>query len=178
MNFKWNNKWCIKTSSNVNQNCSACPARNFLYQMPEAKRPLFLAKWHFAGKLVWIAVVNVSCQKSKDSRLFSKQYRNARTVDFLKVRLVEAIYSYFEKGCRKNVHATIPRGNMGYVQYTVPDDCSCRTYFCCFPLALTDVCPWPPLPFFQISLKNSELKTTHNTFRGCRVRFFRQLFSK
>ena len=91
MNFKWNYKWCIKTSSNVNQNCSACPARNFLYQMPEAKRPLFLAKWHFAGKLVWIAVVNVSCQNSKDSRLFSKQYRNARTVDFLKVRLVEAI---------------------------------------------------------------------------------------
>ena len=45
---------------------------------------------------------------------FSKQYRNARTVDFLKVRLVEAIF-------RKNVHATIPRGSMGYVQYTVPD---------------------------------------------------------
>ena len=31
-------------------------------------------------------------------------------------------YSYFEKGCRKNVHATIPKGNMGYDQYTVPDD--------------------------------------------------------
>ena len=31
------------------------------------------------------------------------------------------VYSYFEKGCRKNVHATIPRGNMGYVQYIVPD---------------------------------------------------------
>ena len=29
----------------------------------------------------------------------------------------------------KNVHATIPKGNMGYDQYTVPDDCSCRTYF-------------------------------------------------
>ena len=28
---------------------------------------------------------------------------------------------YFEKGCRKNVQATIPKGNMGYVQYTVPD---------------------------------------------------------
>ena len=31
----------------------------------------------------------------------------------------------------KNVHATIPNGNMGYDQYTVPDDCSCVTYFCC-----------------------------------------------
>ena len=41
-------------------------------------------------------------------------------------------YSYFEKGCRKNVHATIPKGNMGYDQYAVPDDCSWRTYFCCF----------------------------------------------
>ena len=25
----------------------------------------------------------------------------------------------------KNVHATIPKGNMGYDQYTVPSDCSC-----------------------------------------------------
>ena len=42
-------------------------------------------------------------------------------------------YSYFEKGCRKNVHTTVPKGNMGYDQYTVPDDCSWRTYFCYFP---------------------------------------------
>ena len=28
----------------------------------------------------------------------------------------------------KNVHATIPKGNIGYDQYTVPDtSCSCRT---------------------------------------------------
>jgi len=25
----------------------------------------------------------------------------------------------------KNVHATIPKGNIGYDQYTVPDYCSC-----------------------------------------------------
>ena len=25
------------------------------------------------------------------------------------------------------------------------------------------------MPFFQISLKNSELKTTHNTFQDCRM---------
>ena len=30
-------------------------------------------------------------------------------------------YSYFEKGCLKNVHTTVPKGNMGYDQYTVPD---------------------------------------------------------
>ena len=29
----------------------------------------------------------------------------------------------------KNVHATIPQGNMGYDRYTVPDHCSCLTYF-------------------------------------------------
>ena len=54
----------------------------------------------------------------------------------------------------------------------------CRTYFCCFPLALADICPWPLLPFFQMSLRNSELKATHNTFRGCRVHFIGQPFSK
>ena len=49
----------------------------------------------------------------------------------------------------KNVHATIPKGNMGYHQYTVPDDCSCRTYFCCFPLARANICPWPPRAIFS-----------------------------
>ena len=34
------------------------------------------------------------------------------------------------------------------------------------------------VPFFEISLENSELKLTHNTFRGCRVHFFRQPFLK
>ena len=34
------------------------------------------------------------------------------------------------------------------------------------------------MPFFQISLKNSELKTTHNTFRDWHGHFFRQPFSK
>ena len=63
-----------------------------------------------------------------------------------------------------NVHATTPKGNMGYDQYTVPNDCSCRTYFCCFPLAIANICPWPLVPFFQISLENRADKTTHNTF--------------
>ena len=65
-----------------------------------------------------------------------------------------------------------------YDQYTCSWLCSCRTYFCCFPLALANIRPWPLVPFFQISLNNSELKTTHNTFGDCRVHFFRQPFSK
>ena len=71
----------------------------------------------------------------------------------------------------KNVHATIPKGTMGYNQYTVPWHRSFQTYFRCFPLALGNIRPWPLMPFFQISLKKSELKTTHNTFRDCRVHF-------
>ena len=44
----------------------------------------------------------------------------------------------------KDVHATIPKGKMGYDRYTVPDDCSCQTYVCCFPLALANTfsCPF------------------------------------
>ena len=82
------------------------------------------------------------------------------------------------KVVRRNVHATIPKGNMGYDQYTVRNDWTCRTYFCCFPLVLANICSWPPVAFFQISLKKRGLKTTHNAFRDCRVHFFRQPFSK
>ena len=58
----------------------------------------------------------------------------------------------------KNVHATTPKGNMGYDQYTVSNDCSCRTYFCCFLLALTNVCPWPLMPFFQFLWRTGQTK--------------------
>ena len=59
-------------------------------------------------------------------------------------------YSYFKKDCRKNVYATSPKGNMGYDQYTVPsDDRSCRTYFCCFPLALANTFSWPFVPILS-----------------------------
>ena len=51
---------------------------------------------------------------------------------------------------------------------------SCRIFYCCFPLAWANIRLWPLVQFFQISLKNSEL----NTFRDCRVHFFRQPFSK
>ena len=83
----------------------------------------------------------------------------------------EWMITLFTAISRKNVHATIPKGNMGYNQYTVPWHCSFQTYFRCFPLALADIRPWPLMPFVQISLKNGELKTTHNTLRDCRVHF-------
>ena len=38
------------------------------------------------------------------------------------------VYSYFEKGCRKKCARDNldQKDNIGYYQYTVPDDCSCR----------------------------------------------------
>ena len=59
--------------------------------------------------------------------------------------------------------------------------CSCWTYFCCVALLLTNIHvyhPWSLMPLFLISLNNSELKTTHKTFRDCHMHFFRQPFSK
>ena len=50
---------------------------------------------------------------------------------------------------------------MGYDQYAAPDR-SCRILYCCFPLPFANIRLWPLMPFFQISLNNSELKTTHN----------------
>ena len=61
----------------------------------------------------------------------------------------DSAYSYFEKSCQKNVHATIPKGNMGYDRYTVSDDFSCRTYFCCFPLTLKNTFSRPFVPILS-----------------------------
>ena len=71
-----------------------------------------------------------------------------------------SIQLFRERLSEKNAHPTIPKGNMGYDQYTVPDDCSCRTYFCCFPLALANTFPWPFVPilsnFFEKKKENSK----------------------
>ena len=49
----------------------------------------------------------------------------------MKICLI-SLCSYFEKGCRKNVHATIPQGDMGYDQYTVPDTVAVEPTFVAF----------------------------------------------
>ena len=43
----------------------------------------------------------------------------------------------------KNVHSTISKGNKG------GDDCTYRTYFFCFPLALANTFPWPFVPILS-----------------------------
>ena len=131
------------------------------------------------GALFWQIqnlVCDLLCQlKSERSTCKYTKY----TLLLRPISQVESVYTAISrKVVGKNVHATIPKGNMGYGQYTVPDLLSCQTYFCCFPLALTNIRPWPLMPFFETSLKSSELKTTHNPFRDCRVHFFRQPFSK
>ena len=39
----------------------------------------------------------------------------------------------------KNVHTTIPKSNVGIWSIHCSWHCSCRTYFCCFPLALANI---------------------------------------
>ena len=76
------------------------------------------------------------------------------------------IYSYFEKRLsKKNVHATIPKGNMGYDQYTTV---VVEVTFAAF----LRIHKWSLVPFCQISSKNNELKTTHNILWDCRVHVF------
>ena len=70
------------------------------------------------------------------------------------------------------MHTTTQKGSMGYDQYTVPHTVAIEPTVSVF-LALANVRQCPLVPFFQISLKNSELKNTHNTFRV----FSRSLFS-
>ena len=73
----------------------------------------------------------------------------------------------------KNVHATIPKDNMGYVQYTVPD-----TGVLLLSFSTRRFMSTASPSILSNSLKNSELKTTHNTFRGCRVPFLGKMCTR
>ena len=74
------------------------------------------------------------------------------------------------------MHATTQTGSMGYDQYTIPHSVAIEPTVLVFFLALANVRQWPLVPFFQISLKNSELKNTHNTFRGLSLALFSTTF--
>ena len=62
--------------------------------------------------------MKINAKKTKAMKI-SK--RPSEELIFLCTEDGRGIYSYFKKGCGKNVHATIPKGNMGYDQYNVPD---------------------------------------------------------
>ena len=62
-------------------------------------------------------------------------------------------YSYFEKGCRKNLHATIPKGNTGYDQYSAPDEVAVKsTLLLSYSLAPTNIRSWALVLLFYFSL--------------------------
>ena len=63
---------------------------------------------------------------------------------------------------------------MGYVQYTVPDAVAIEHTL----LLSISTRKHVSMASRDISLENSELKATHNTFRDSRVHFSRQPFSK
>ena len=66
------------------------------------------------------------------------------------------------------MHATIPKGNIRYDQYTVPDTVAVENTFLASPLVLQTY-----VLYMASSLKNSELRTTPSTFQYCCVLFFR-----
>ena len=59
------------------------------------------------------------------------------------------INSYFEKGCEKNCARYNPERWYGIWPIHCSWQCSCRTYFCCFPLAFANIRPWPSCHSFK-----------------------------
>ena len=55
---------------------------------------------------------------------------------------------------------------------------SCRSYFCCFALALGNIVHGLSYHSFKFLSRTVNSKPTHNTFWDCRVHFLRQPFSK
>ena len=93
------------------------------YKMPRLGGVVQFSVVLWVGKL--ILVVWTACRESE----------KVAHGDFI----VICIQLFRERLSKKSVHETIPKGNMGYDHYTVPNDCNCRTYFWCFPLALANM---------------------------------------
>ena len=61
--------------------------------------------------------------------------------DVIVLHLSSLAYDLTHRNRGKNVHATIPKVNMGYDQYTVPVTLPVKTS--CFPLACANIRPLP-----------------------------------
>ena len=94
----------------------------------------------------------------------------------LKNECRNSIYSYFKKSRRKKVHATIPKGNLGYDRYTVPGDCSCWTYYCCFLLALANTFSWPFVPILSNFSKEQWIQNHPQCLSGLSWALFQTTF--
>ena len=105
--------------------------------------------WNVWSVVPFDQMIYWSLQLSANTAIFGNFISRAFIIKFLfHFLLLNRLCMVHRQVVGKNVHATIPKGNMGYGQYTVPDQLSCRTYFCCFPLALTNILPRPLVPFF------------------------------
>ena len=71
---------------------------------------------------------------------------------------IGSAYSYFEKGCQKNCARYNPERCFGIWSIHCSWHCSCRTYFCCFPLAFANTRSWPLVPFFESSFEKQWTK--------------------
>ena len=80
---------------------------------------------------------------------FAFKFLNLDKMHVLREHVQPMYTAILRKVVGKRVHATIPKGNMGYDRYTVAGDCSCRTYFCCFPLALANTFAWSFVPILS-----------------------------
>ena len=74
------------------------------------------------------AAENLNTQKRKTQK--AKRIRKGTFTTMPKT--VNLTYTAILRGCRKNVHATIPKGNMGYDQHTVPDTVAVEPTFVAF----------------------------------------------
>ena len=106
------------------------------------------------------------------SRLLKPAYLTFRRVYFfLPSPSCNSRVQLFRERLSEKKHATMPKGKMGHDQYTVPKAIAVELFLVFSFSTRKLIRPWPLVPFFQISLKNSTLKIIH-------VHFFRQPFSK
>ena len=88
---------------------------------------------------------------------------------FFTVIITLLIYSYFKKGCRKKVHATIPKGIVGDLEFTVFQRNFKEWHEKPWTYCLRELKESNKSRFDSYSVRKSALIISHITFRDCRV---------
>ena len=86
------------------------------------------------------------------------------------LNVAENIQLFRERLSGKNVLATTPKGNMGYDQYTVLNDCSCRTFI----LLLLSISTHEHMSMAYCAVLSNffgEQYSKPSTYRDCRLLF-------
>ena len=74
------------------------------------------------------------------------------------------VYSYFEKGCRKKCARDNSERLHGMSSIHCSWHSSRRTYFCCFPLALVNMRPWPLVPLILSNFFEQQWTQNHSQY--------------